>query len=424
MPDNVKQGTVYMMVAFGVSSVIGYGSHVIIARTLGPEDYGLFGILLSCIAIAAGFGAGIPNAMVVFISKYEALNDKKMVHAIIKSGIKLQTFLILAFAAVALSLSAFLTSRFLNGSVMLFSAFVLVVPLTCFYGISTGILQGLREQKLIALIETLQNAFYFILILALFIVFGLGLKVIVGAYTSISLLLCVAGIVLVRLMLRDRSEKSQATDVMRVIKFALPSSLITIIGSLLMKSAPILVKALGTGDVDTSVGYTVLVLSLAGIPDRATRVVFRAGGPHMSRWHAQNNTKSLNSYTRRVILVMLLGCFLLVIGAHFFALPLIGKIYGRTYIPIIKYVIPTIVVFGTVSIANMYRAVMYAIGQPTRYLYLTIGSLVIYAFSIYLLKETVDVVMSVIFAIGFSNVFLIIGSMIVKRRILAYGELQ
>ncbi|MCK4965330.1 MAG: oligosaccharide flippase family protein, partial [Dehalococcoidia bacterium] len=46
------RGTLYLMVAAGVFLVSGYVIHFWLGRYLGPESYGLFGIVLALMTIA------------------------------------------------------------------------------------------------------------------------------------------------------------------------------------------------------------------------------------------------------------------------------------------------------------------------------------------------------------------------------------
>lgn len=418
MPEDIKSGTIYMIIAFIVSAFAGYGTHVIIARTLGPEDYGAFGVLVSYITIAVTLGAGIPNSMLVFISRYEADNNRKGVYSTIKSGFALQVALTLVFIVVTISLKICLKSKLFGESAILVLVFLLAVISKYFYGISSGIIQGFREQKALGIIEGSQSIFYLILVLLVLSTFQLGLKGVVGAYVSISLLLCLAGIIIVRLMLSDRSEKSRSMDIANVIRFAVPSTLITIFDSIMMRSAPILVKALIDGESDSMVGYAVVVFSLASIPDRAIRVIFRSSCPHIARWHIQEGMKSLDSYMHRMILAIICACVLFTILAHFLARPIVQAMYGNTYIPVSKYAIPTIAAFGAISVANMYKTFMYSAGQPSKYLYLSFAGLVAYISGIYIFSRIFDPVMSVVISIGCSYFLISVGAIIMKNTIL------
>lgn len=415
MPEDVKQGTIFITLSFIIASIFGYGSQIIIARILGPSDYGLLGILMSNVSICLALGSGIPNALVRFIPKYEATNDKKMVYATIKSGIKLQIFLNLAFIVIVVSLSLILEDMLFNNMAILI-AFLIIVTLGYFYGLCSGILQGLREQRLFAVMESSQPMLYFLLILVLLIGLKLGLKGAICAYILTLSLLFVLGAIITKSAIKIRLEKSQDNNINNLIKFALPSSAISIADSIAQRSAPIIVKALGTGEVDKLVGYIVVILSITGIFDKLVRVIFRAAAPHMSYWYEQGNIKSINLYILRMSITIISACVLSIIIAHFWAYQIIDAIYGDEYIPITKYIIPSIIAFSFIAIANMYKVIMYAIEKPIIYLYLTIGGLMIYISMSYIISRYTDVIMSVIFSFGLSNLLLIIGSMVFIKK--------
>ena len=95
MVQSIGKGTFYLMIAEAVSLFSTYLIHIGLARYLGPDAYGIFGVLMSLYLINNAFlGDGVPKA----VSKYVAESKDKM-QAIFHSSFKLQLLVAIFFCA-------------------------------------------------------------------------------------------------------------------------------------------------------------------------------------------------------------------------------------------------------------------------------------------------------------------------------------
>ena len=91
-------GTFYLMAAELAFILSNYGIHVWLARYLGPEAYGIFGVLSSLFLINQAFlNAGIPKAVSKFIAE-----SKGAIKQIFRTSFRLQLTLDTALGIPAL----------------------------------------------------------------------------------------------------------------------------------------------------------------------------------------------------------------------------------------------------------------------------------------------------------------------------------
>ena len=89
----MKKGLLYLMVSRIVWIASGFAIHVGLGRLLGPEQYGIFGVIISLISVTyLVLGNGIRQA----VTKYIA-SDLRLAGVIKTTGLKIQTILCLMF---------------------------------------------------------------------------------------------------------------------------------------------------------------------------------------------------------------------------------------------------------------------------------------------------------------------------------------
>ncbi|MBS3126569.1 flippase [Candidatus Woesearchaeota archaeon] len=174
MVQSIGKGTFYLMIAEAVSLFSTYIIHIGLARYLGPDAYGIFGVLMSLYLINNAFlGDGVPKA----VSKYVAESKDKM-QAIFHSSFKLQLLVAIFFCAAYVIFSEQLALVLHDISLKPYIIFLgfMVIPLSLIPLYANGYLNGLRlfrQQALIKIIYPLfRVAFTFIFIYLGFEMFG------------------------------------------------------------------------------------------------------------------------------------------------------------------------------------------------------------------------------------------------------------
>ncbi len=172
MNHALARGTLWLLFSELAFILSNYLIHVVLARYLGPADYGLFGVIISLYLINRAFlNVGIPRAISKFIP--ETPSKKK---DIFQSALALQVLLAISFASLYIFFSRPISSLLQDASLQDYLVFlgIAVVPLS-FYSLNTsGFLNGLHLFMFQALVKTLFPLLRTLLtILLVFLGFGL-----------------------------------------------------------------------------------------------------------------------------------------------------------------------------------------------------------------------------------------------------------
>lgn len=82
--------------------VLLFALQVFLARTLGPDDFGTYGLVLAWVAVLAALSAfGAPTAMLRFVPEYVTRGDHRLLRGVIRSGLGLSLLFGLAIVLVA-----------------------------------------------------------------------------------------------------------------------------------------------------------------------------------------------------------------------------------------------------------------------------------------------------------------------------------
>ncbi|MEX2055172.1 MAG: flippase [Candidatus Andersenbacteria bacterium] len=165
-------GALYLMIAQGIVLVLGYITHPLIGRFLGPAAYGIFGIVLSVQSIVGLLlTLGVPIAVSRFVAR-----DEQHAHSILN-----QALIIQSIVALTVSLSTFLLSPLLanllgDASLTKYIRFIaLVIFLQAYYPVFVQFLSGLHRftrQALLTSVYALAKLLGALTLLYFFNVYG------------------------------------------------------------------------------------------------------------------------------------------------------------------------------------------------------------------------------------------------------------
>ena len=155
-----------------LSAVLGFGTTIILARTLGPENYGLYVYILAIVTvISLPVRAGLPQLVTRETAKAQAQNDL----SIMKGIWFWSTSMLVGISAVLLALGATLATLNTVGlneiQLTTFITALFLVPLMGFAGIRSAALRGLGYTIKGQLPELTIKPAVFLLLLAGFAVF-------------------------------------------------------------------------------------------------------------------------------------------------------------------------------------------------------------------------------------------------------------
>lgn len=231
-----------------------YATHIILARQLGPGDYGRYGVFLSVAStVALILTAGVPEG----VTKFSA-EEPEAADGILAQGLRLQLRFSLGIAAAYALLSP-IFARVLNDR-SLTPEFVLSaasIPPVAVYALVTGAHSGRRHfgaQALIVGAYGILRCVLTVLFAAYDAVRGAVLGIVIAPYV----------IVIAALPSVWRKGTRGGIDTRRLLAFARPVILFTVAFGTLMNLDLLVVKALTTSDVQ--VGFYTAAATIAKVP--------------------------------------------------------------------------------------------------------------------------------------------------------------
>lgn len=382
MPQPIREGISYTVAAQVLSMGFQFGSSIVLARGLSTEQYGLYGTFTAGIlAVGAVLDMGGSAALTRYVAEYDGKGEAHSAYSVFASTLRLHAFILLFFWIVAAFLALPVTRIWFDGDILIYLFFVLACPLLVVIGDLISILYGLRELKSVAARQFLQHTVIFGL--NAFLIWGLAfeVRVAVGIYTFVlGLMLVWLLYLIIPLIQSGRLSPNRDRCFKQIIRFALPVSGIYPINGLLKFLPILLVKAFGDGDVSVNrdVAFLTLAFLLGSVVEAVLMVVIKSGFGYLTNWYAQGKYNLLRKYLlilQLLIMGMYGGVILLsVVGINYF----IELVYGMAYIAVNKYILLTLLVSFSRSVAFLYRSLLYTVEQPRLALWSSLIELLLY----------------------------------------------
>ncbi|QLJ52176.1 MAG: hypothetical protein Sv326_0001 [Candidatus Fermentimicrarchaeum limneticum] len=321
MKTSVSKGTFYLLVAQVIFLAAGYATHIALGRIMGPELYGVWGVVLGLMSIVTLIPtAGIPIAVSKFIS-----SDEKRAGSILKESLKIQLALctiifLIYFSSAGLIANAFSDERFIL-YVRLTSVSIFLVGISSVY---SGYLNGVRyfgKQSLVSIAHSLTK-----LTAILLVVVGLGVLGAIFGY----LLSYLASLLLVlwfsRLVRGDGKFEWR-----KILYFSMPVVAYSVFSNLLPNIDILMIKSLLRND--TLVGYYNSASTIGKLFYFLVGTLFATLIPAISASMAAGNQKKTIKYVTNSIRysLMLLLPISFVVSAT--ASDLVSFVYSSAFAP-------------------------------------------------------------------------------------------
>lgn len=252
MKDSLATGTIYLTFSSVLFMVSGYITNIWLGRSLGPEVYGMYGIIVSLITIVnLTQVSGIPQA----VSKYVASNSEE-IEAVYKTGFLIQvvstSFVSLLFFLLSKNVAVLLKDPGLVPYLQLAS---LVFPFYGLFTLLTGYYNGLHYFRKQALMHIIYSVFKTLAVIGFAIFFGLY-GVVFGFIVS-SLIAMLSGFHIFDI-------RSKFFSFKKLTFFSLPLICLAIFSTLLQSVDLLLIKSIMQSN--TYVGFYVANQSISIIP--------------------------------------------------------------------------------------------------------------------------------------------------------------
>lgn len=325
MRQDLGSGTLFLTGASFAFLISGYLIHVGLARYLGAELYGIFGVLMSLYVINRSLlNTGIPSAMSKFLA--DATNDPREVT---KTSFFLQLFASFFFAFVYILFAPQIASLLRDPSLLSFIRFlgVLVIPLALLYLYFGGYLNGLRRFREEALLKSF-FAFSRVFFTFLFVFLGLGVLGALLGYLFAGVAALLMGVLWFKL---EPFFTARSFPWRKIVFFALPIAL-TSSGLVVMRNVSVLlIKALLQDN--TAVGFYTAALTISDVPYILFSALPLALLPVISRALSEHDEERAHLQIQkslRYLILFLLPSIALLAGSSG---ELLELIYSSEYLP-------------------------------------------------------------------------------------------
>lgn len=170
-------GVLSLSVVSIISRILSASVTILLARFLGKENYGLWGLTMSAIGLFTLVGSipGVGSAMIKFVSQYDAEGKPDLIRRITILGLEVKMILSLVLGTSAFILAPFIAENLMNYPELTTLIRVSVIYYIAINGeISNCIFKGLKKFHMIALFDVIERVLFFALIsFVLFAGFGL-----------------------------------------------------------------------------------------------------------------------------------------------------------------------------------------------------------------------------------------------------------
>jgi len=352
----IGKGALYLTASNMTFLVTGYVIFLSLGRLLGPENYGIYGLMKSFISIInILLTVGIMQA----VSRYTAQNEK-LAEVIKRKALKFQIVFSLSFLLLYLALSGFIAHLLNDSSLIFYIKLVsILIPIEALACVFSGYLNGnhlFSKQSLIQFIYAFVRITLVIgLVLLGFSVAGALLGYILAAF--VYLLICLYFV---------RFKKSVGNfPLKKIIYFAMPITGFTLLMTLLMQIDIFFLKSLLPSAIaNINVGYYVSGALISRFPFLLTVNLCMVLFPVISKTTHKLDIEKTRMYIKEFLRYALLFLSLLVALISSTAKEIILFIYSSKFLP--AAVPLKILVFGLSFFALFYLlvTVINASGKP------------------------------------------------------------
>ncbi len=186
-------------------TALSVASSVILARMLGPEQYGTYAIIFSFTALLASFAdwSGANYVVTTFLSRAYVEKNRAQIESIIGYVVKMFLFVFLPLTVLAILVAPQLSTRFYHSSYIGVMTRLLLFEniLGAVFGIFKVLLEASRKIKKLTILEVTEKLF-FIIIPILFVIFHFGVTGYVWGVIIASTCMVAIGYYLYRVLTR------------------------------------------------------------------------------------------------------------------------------------------------------------------------------------------------------------------------------
>lgn len=302
MKSSLSKGFVSMASTEVVVMFSNYFIHIFLARYLGTEAYGIFGVLMSLYLINRAFlNTGIPRTVTKFISESNVLT-----YSFYITVLKLQLALATLFTLFYLLLAPYIASLLHDSSLVSMIRFlgVMIIPLALLALYTSGYMNGLRVFREQAIISFSLPIFRLVFVF-LFVFLGLGMfGALLGYFLSVVCCLILFFIIWKNPVQPVEQKEDEKYIFKKVLLFSLPLTIGALAGISIRNMNVLFVKAILIDN--TLTGLYTAATTLSNIPFLLFMYLPFVLMPSISRSIAAQNKVLTQKYIKQSLRWLLL----------------------------------------------------------------------------------------------------------------------
>lgn len=350
------KGTVALMIAIGIFIFSGYAINIGLGRYLGPEKYGIFGIIISLMTIMNLFlDSGFPKATSKFLSEKNEWN-KDVIKKSINAQILFSLIIFFTYFVSARYIAEFLGDNNLTLYIKLSAFAIPFCALNSIY--NSGILNGYRlfgKQSISSIGFSMGKIFA----ISLLTMVGFGIAGAIMGYIIAPFIGFVIAFYYSRKLSVTGNERFPTKKLMQ---FAIPIILFSVLMFLIFNIDLLSIKAILHENIDT--GYYTSATVIARAPYFIFGGLALALLPSISYSSSKNDLHQTQIYITKSLKYMLM----LLLPSIFFisatAKPLVTLLYTRAYVSAGEPLQILIIGLGFLAIFNVLSHIVIGSGKP------------------------------------------------------------
>lgn len=394
MVQSLFQGLSYTTIAQIIAMASQFGVSILLTRTLGPEQFGLYGVFLNfATALSTFCDFGVNSAITKYVADSEAQDKTAAAQNILTSALILHAFFFIILGIVAYFFADVVTQIWFDDDKILYYTCLAVIPLLVFVGDLTGALYGYRQLIFAGNRIVLQALLLLAVNLFVIVVASLNTQVAAINYAlTYAVLLGVLAWQFRNRLTRQRFEVIWAA-IRKILSFSWPLGLIFPIQSLIAYAPVLLTKAVGSlNETQNSVlGLLTLAILLGNIVHSLLMSIIRSMYGYAATWRAQSDTVKLRRYLWQMH-IAIGGVYVMLLVACIWLLPpFIAFVYGATYTKATTYTLLVIVANLTRTLTILNNSFLNTFEKTLSSLFAHIMELILYTIfitSILMLSQT------------------------------------
>jgi O-antigen/teichoic acid export membrane protein len=350
MKSSLAKGAAYLSLSSIVFMASGYLINVWLGKTLGPESYGVYGIVITLMSLINIMQtAGLPQA----VSRFIAGKDDTP-HNILSTAIRVQvlstTFLTLIYIIVAFPLSALLKDKDLLPYLILSAA---VLPFYGLFSVYMGYYNGqhfFRRQALMNNVYSIAKLVFVFLLTIKFKLYGAIAGFIIAPLAALSF-----GVQDIPSLKSNYPWKKLFNFSVPLVGFAITSTAMLSIGLFILK---------GVTGSNIQAGYYVAAQNIAMLPYYALNAISLVLLPGIAALNGKENyekTQKLVKQSLRYTLLVLIPASIMLAAS---SKTIISILFSSQYTPGYTALQILILAYGLLTIFTMFASILSGSGHP------------------------------------------------------------